>query len=206
MGERADSGTVRGVSGALPEGLTAETYCRPEKISRYVEDEKRRHPEKFIKAPPPPKVRNDKSSQFKECYAMCADYNEELGYLAVCLIDRQVILYKLKVGQKVQFAEFLKFWPPHLATCCSIERGVSDSRPILVMGCKDGYVQIYYIDPPVTDPDTRQFVVQTKAQEHPIRNFDFFRPQETQAAVLSGETNQAAKAKRSGPRGWLGKV
>jgi hypothetical protein len=46
----------------------------------------------------------------KSVYALCATFNEELGYLALSLIDREIKVYRIKQnGSKIMFVEHISF-------------------------------------------------------------------------------------------------
>ena len=88
-----------------------------------------------------------KSMQTKAVYAMCCAFSEELGLLALSLIDREIKIYRIKQnGAKISFIEHMSFHAKYIITCICISRCASNSRPILCMGSKSGDIQIYYID------------------------------------------------------------
>jgi len=66
------------------------------------------------------------------------DYNEELGYVAVALVDREVNVFKAKqMGNKTLFVTVFSFRAtlPSNSTISSIniEKYMTNGRPILVL-------------------------------------------------------------------------
>jgi len=104
---------------------------------------------------------------------LCAFYHEDLGTLAISLIDKEIKIYKLKQnGQKVSLAEQFSFPAKFIVTCMHIERYVVNSRPLLFLGSNEGEVAVYYIDEPVINPLTRtKDPSQVRQQLHSYFNF-----------------------------------
>lgn len=106
---------------------------------------------------------------------MCAAYNEELGLLALSLIDKEIQIYRIKQnGSKVQFVPHSSFDAKYYTTCMYMERCVADSRPILCMGSNTGEIQIYYLHEPATDQKKSQDG-KVRAKQHKSSPFNFFK-------------------------------
>jgi hypothetical protein len=87
----------------------------------------------------------------KAVHALAADYNEELGLLAVALIDREVKVYFSKQsGAKITLKElysfYVKFPNGEAVSCVHIDKYVTNGRPILSLGSLNGDIALYYID------------------------------------------------------------
>jgi len=107
---------------------------------------------------------------FKAVYAVAADFNSELGLLAIALIDREIKLYKIKQnGTKIRLEEHFSFqvkFPSHApVTALHIEKYVTNGRPIICLGSQLSEIMIYYLD----GEDEKE-----KPRPYPLRQFKFF--------------------------------
>ena len=162
-------------------------YCTPEMITKYVE---KLRAEKHDTDKPmgskskafnehPNQRKQMKSMQSKAVYTLCATFSEELGILALSLIDKEIKVYRVKQnGAKISFIEHISFHAKYIITCICIDRCASNSRPILCMGSKSGDIQIYYLDEPFIDPDTKKPTLDGSVREkqHDCSPFNFFKP------------------------------
>jgi hypothetical protein len=87
----------------------------------------------------------------KEVFCVSADFNQDLGYIAVALIDREIFIYKVKMsGTKVNmincFSFHVKFASSSAVSTINIEKYVTNSRPIIIIGSQSGEIVIYYLD------------------------------------------------------------
>ena len=79
------------------------------------------------------------------------DFNEQIGLLAIALIDREVKIYHVKQsGTKISLVESFSFMvnfnTPAAASCIQIERYVTNGRPIICLGSTLGDIALYYLD------------------------------------------------------------
>ena len=77
------------------------------------------------------------------------------------------------MGKKVNFVDFMSFHVKHTVTCICIERSVSNSRPIICMGCKSGELMVYYLDEPIIDPLTNKPSYSGQVKEKLFKTFYF---------------------------------
>lgn len=190
MNYNPDAAMVQSITGQDPEGKESANYCTPDMIAKYVEKlrkEEKKNPEYHLKKG---KQMDQKLShereiyqkklqqmQTKSVYAICATFSEELGLLALALIDKEIKLYKIKQnGSKINFVEYFSFHARYYTTCMAIANNVENSRPILCMGSMSGKMQIYYLDEPIIDPMTRRPYADGRVRErqHERSPFNFF--------------------------------
>lgn len=167
MNERDDALAKRGEEGAN----SSNNYCSPEMITKYVEHLNKKDGTKqkdsklkqliekrdFNSEALFEQNRKNKIKHTKEVYSLCAYYHQELGILAIALIDKEVKVYKLKQnGQKVSLQEQFSFNSKLVVTCLHIEQFIVNSRPILCLGSNTGDIAIYYLDEPVINTLTGQ--------------------------------------------------
>jgi phage terminase large subunit-like protein len=77
-------------------------FCSPEMIMKYAEKlvQEEQKLNKFEEKPP--KQKDDHASeknmlkQQRRLYAVCGTFNPEVGILAVCMINREVKIFKIK--------------------------------------------------------------------------------------------------------------
>jgi len=86
----------------------------------------------------------------KEVFCVAVDYNQELKYIAMALVDREVHIYRAKtIGNKTQFVCIMSFkvqLPKNQTiSSISVNRYVK-GQPILIIGTLQGDVRIYEID------------------------------------------------------------
>lgn len=79
------------------------------------------------------------------------DYNEEIGMLAIALIDKEVKIYNLRQsGTKIslieQFSFMVHFNSDAAASYIYLERYVTNGRPIICIGTFLGDIALYYLD------------------------------------------------------------
>ena len=111
--------------------------------------------------------------QTKAVYAMCCAFSEELGLLALSLIDKEIKIYRIKQnGAKISFIEHMSFHAKYIITCICISRCASNSRPILCMGSKSGDIQINYIDESSLNKNKDGT---SRENQHECSPFNFFR-------------------------------
>ena len=67
----------------------------------------------------------------------------------------------------------MSFHVKHTVTCICIERNVSNSRPMLCMGCKSGEIMVYYIDEPILNRLTGKPVSDGRVKEKLFKSFNF---------------------------------
>lgn len=111
---------------------------------------------------------------------MSVDYHEELQYVAVALVDREVYIYKAKQsGNKVGFHTIFSFRAnlPNGATIStiSVEKYVTNGKPILILGTFSGDVLIYWltIDPEFEFLTEKQKLAERKEPKL-FKKFNFF--------------------------------
>jgi hypothetical protein len=116
----------------------------------------------------------------KEVYCVSVDYHEELQYVAVALVDREVYIYKAKqAGNKVGFHTIFSFRAniPNGATIStiSVEKYVTNGKPILILGTFSGDVLIYWltIDPEFEFLTEKQKLAERKEPKL-FKKFNFF--------------------------------
>lgn len=137
-------------------------------------------------------ARKLKQRQTKSVYCMCAAYNEELGLLALSLIDKEIQIYRIKQnGSKVHFVPHSSFDAKYYTTCMFMERCVANSRPILCMGSNTGEIQIYYLNEHTTDQKKSQDG-KVRAKQHKNSPFNFFK-------CPARHANEANTAETAGP-------
>jgi hypothetical protein len=94
--------------------------------------------------------------------------------LALSLIDKEIKIYRIKqMGKKVSFIDHMSFHVRYTVTCVCIERSVSNSRPMLCMGCKDGEIMLYYLDEPILNKLTGKPMGDGKVKEKMFTTFNF---------------------------------
>ena len=82
-----------------------------------------------------------KLSENKAVYVTASHYNEELGLLAIVLIDREVKIYYIKQnGSSMGLEEHLSFKTKFDISCIHLDRYVMDGKPILVCGTQLGMI------------------------------------------------------------------
>lgn len=184
-----DEVIVSHITGRVPPSkANSNNYCTPEMISKRVEKLKAQEKAKQEAEDMYISKKKDISSYeqnaharklrqrpTKSVYCMCAAYNEELGLLALSLIDKEIQIYRIKQnGSKVQFVPHSSFDAKYYTTCMYMERCVANSRPILCMGSNTGEIQIYYLNEYSADqkkfPDGK-----VKAKQHKCSPFNFFK-------------------------------
>jgi len=203
-----DEVIVSHITGRVPPGkANSKYYCTPDMISKRVEKlrkEEKKDPEYQFKQKKKENMsyeqnahaRKLKQMQTKSVYCMCAAYNEELGLLALSLIDKEIKIYRIKQnGSKVHFVEHFSFHAKYYTTCMFMERCVSNSRPILCMGSNTGEIQIFYLNEPVVDPTTKKaqdggYDGKVREKQHKNSPFNFF----TCSARHNNEGNTAEMA------------
>jgi hypothetical protein len=77
------------------------------------------------------------------------------------------------MGKKINFIDHMSFIVKHTVTCICIERSVSNSRPMLCMGCKSGEIMIYYLDEPILNKVTGKPVDDGRMKEKLFKIFNF---------------------------------
>jgi hypothetical protein len=84
----------------MPDSIEeSRNYCNPEMIAKYVEKLKMQKTHQDLSKQSENDVINLKKKNlknFKSVYALCATYNQELGILAISLIDREIKMYRFK--------------------------------------------------------------------------------------------------------------
>lgn len=171
-----DEVIVSHITGRIPPSkASSKNYCTPEEISKRVEklrkeekarleaeDQYRQRRKESTSHEQNAHARKLKQRQTKSVYCMCAAYNEELGLLALSLIDKEIQIYRIKQnGSKVVFVPHSSFDAKYYTTCMFMERCVANSRPILCMGSNTGDIQIYYLNEHAAD--------QKKSQDGKVR-------------------------------------
>lgn len=67
----------------------------------------------------------------------------------------------------------MSFHVKHTVTCICIERNVSNSRPMLCMGCKSGEIMVYYVDEPILNRLTGKPLSDGRVREKLFKLFNF---------------------------------
>ena len=150
MNQQVDFNVIKNITsdGNDDPSSSGQNYCTPEMISKYVERlnaRKKTGKESIFLGKRPdmsPKGRKKKQIQkTKSVYTLCATFNEDLGLLALSLVDKEIKIYRIKQnGARISFVDHLSFYSRDTITSMCIERYVSNSRPILCMGSKTGEI------------------------------------------------------------------
>ena len=108
------------------------------------------------------------------------DYHEELGYVAVALVDREVTVFKAKhQGNKTLFVTVFAFRAvlPNNSTISSIsvDKYVTTGKPILIVATQQGDILIYWL---TVDPEFENLTDKQKFERRKepklFKKFNFF--------------------------------
>jgi len=74
-------------------------------------------------------------SEHKAVYVTASNYNEELGILALVLIDKEIKIYYIRQnGTSINLIEHFSFKTKFDISCIHLDRHVLDGKPILICG------------------------------------------------------------------------
>lgn len=136
--------------------------CTPEMVHKFIKkikkeeetDERakklKEQKEKTAKDNEAMAQRMKKVKMHKNIYSIAATYHEEMGILALALIDRELRIYKLKQnGHKFHFHQLYSFKTKDTVAQMDLQRYATNQRAMLFLGSHKGDVSIYYLDEPV---------------------------------------------------------
>lgn len=88
-------------------------------------------------------------------FVAACDFNEQLGLLAIALIDREIKIYFIKQnGTNIGLVEHFSFKVKYYdVSCLHLEKYVMNGKPILCCGTQTGEILVYYIDWDDKDPN-----------------------------------------------------